>query len=261
MKYIVLSILFVLVTGISHAQNITDGIKYKIVRKDTINIRGIVYDALNRPVPYVLIESKNKEFLYYGYPILTRSDSQGRFELKGALVVDTLRVWAPQNLNIINNGSRYLEIHLPVENKKILPIKPTAEITAKRINEKKPTPAFKVITNEEINDYFGIGVEGLEIIAAYPGGMENFINYVKSKIRYPDKAIKNNIEGEVEIGFYIEKDGGTLSPHVIRGIDYGCDDVVIEAIKASPKWRPAIRGGRPVIDQSSVIISFKLTDK
>ncbi len=114
-----------------------------------------------------------------------------------------------------------------------------------------------MITNAQILDYFGIVIRQN---AHFPGGTEKFITIVKNKIIYPEKAIQNNIEGDVEIGFAIERDGSVDDLRVIRDIGYECEYAVINAIKESPKWNPAILIGRPVITQSSITINFKLTD-
>ena len=80
-------------------------------------------------------------------------------------------------------------------------------------------------------------------------------------IIYPENAIAHNIEGEVEIGFTIERDGSLTGFKVLRGIGYGCNEAVINAIIASPRWSPQIINGRPVASKYSVIFNFKLTDK
>jgi len=259
MRIILTSGFIVLICNFGKAQYISiDKPKYKVVHQDTINIKGIVYDAFKNPVPLVQIHSKNKQYAFDGLYNYTITHPDGRFELRGALVKDTLDVFASKKYSFVNNGSRYIEITLP-------PLYPhndvtlSAEVVSPR-RAKKITPAFKIVTNANINDYYGI-THYLFIRAEYPGGFEKFIENIKKKIIYPAKSIENNIEGEVEIGFSIQKDGSFFNYQVIKGIGYGCDEAVINTIKNSGRWRPAFLNGLVVTDQSSVTIIFRLTDK
>ncbi|HEY0246366.1 MAG TPA: energy transducer TonB [Mucilaginibacter sp.] len=267
MKKAVIIAILILTSDWCKAQYISvDKPIYKTVQKDTINIRGVLYDFFNNPVKYVQIRSKNKELVYYGFPIYTSTDQYGRFVLEGALVKDTLDIgnFGDERVTLINNGSRYLEIHLPQPKQKDeikTEIKAIGDVTSKRII-KKEIPVFKVLTNANIDDYFGLPTYyGPPTPAAYVGGYQKFVNLIKSRVSYPEKAIENNIEGDVEIGFTIERDGSIIKCKVIKGIGYGCDDVVINAVKSSDRWVPARSKGTTIASQSSVTINFKLTDK
>jgi TonB family protein len=259
MKKILSFIALLLTSLICNAQFIPNyKPKYKIVKQDTINIRGVVLDMLNNPVAQLQIISRNKHYAYEGLKPYTFTDQQGRFELHGALINDTLDCFRQKKMSFINNGSRYLEIHLPIltadTSRKL-----TAEVTAKR-TIKKTTPKFKLITNSDICDYYGVG--GDMFLNAEPfGDYRKYLDSIKAIVAYPEKAIKNNIEGTVTIGFNILKDGKPDDFRIIRGIGYDCDEAVIAAIKTGPRWRPGFINGRLRVSQSSVTINFKLTDK
>ena len=231
--------------------------KYRIVHRDTINIKGVIYDYLGRPVTGAQILSKNNELTFDGFYVYTSTDLEGKFVLNGALVTDTLEIHFNKVISVINKGSRYLEIHLPPVTEDVAPPLLSTEVTAKRMVKKKATSTFKVITNAMINDYYGINGY-FEYPAASP---KQFVDDVKAKVIYPKKAIDNNIEGEVVIGFTIEKDGTLLNFKTIRSIGYGCEEAVINAIKTSYHWKPAGKNGRPVLSESSMAIDFKLEDR
>ncbi len=259
MKNWLLSAAFIAVCHYCNAQYISvDTPKYKIVRKDTINIRGIVLDAFDKPVFGVQVHSKNTEMVFYGLPIYTITDKEGKFQLKGALVKDTLDIWWQKTVNIINNGSRYIEIHLPMVEQNN--DKTTGNVSAKRQIEKRDLPVFKVLTNAQVMDYFGVSTFN-SFDPVFYRNKQKLSDYVAQRVVYPQKAIENNIEGEVEIGFSIERDGTPFNYRVIRGVGYGCEDAVINVIMRAPKWKPAFINGRPFVGQSSVVINFKLTDK
>jgi len=256
MKTIYLIFLLVIAANTSRAQFIAANPKpiYKTVKQDTINIRGIVYDAYDHPVRGLRFTSKNKELVFDGYYIYTATDTAGRFMINGALHQDTLSYYWGKRTYLVNNGSRYLEIHLPPlpEDYKV---KDTVRVIAKRKTPKQLTK-FKVVTNANVFDWYGV----MGDIPWAPEG-KGFTDYIRSKITYPEKAIANNIEGDVEIGFNIERDGSLSNFKVLRGIGYGCDEEVINVIKNNHSWRPYIVDGRPLVSQSSVTINFKLTDK
>ena len=131
------------------------------------------------------------------------------------------------------------------------------EITALRAHKTKLT----AIELGDVDFYPRGDVPMFPVVAHFKGGMDKFIDLVKSKIVYPEKAITNNIEGEVKIGFVIEKDGSIVNPRVLQGIGYGCDEEVMKAILLSPKWVPTTENGRPVTASEVIAIDFKLTDK
>jgi TonB family protein len=252
MKYIALIFSLFILPYICNAQEWKP--EYRTVKKDTINVSGIVYDVTGTPATTVSIISKSSGLSSDRFNVSGYTDKNGRFELKGALPYDTLTVyyWG-KPFTILNNGSRYIVIHLTTP--PYFPVKEQGQITAQRINHKKTLPKFKVLTNDPST------ICAVENMAEFPGGPVKFVQYIKGKIQYPDKAIQNNIEGDVEIGFTVERDGTLTNPKIIRGIGYGCDEEIMKAVLHGPKWKPAIINGRPIITQSSVTINFKLTDK
>ncbi|HMG07054.1 MAG TPA: energy transducer TonB, partial [Mucilaginibacter sp.] len=97
-------------------------------------------------------------------------------------------------------------------------------------------------------------------IAYFPGGESRFIDYLQKRLNYPKKAIRYNIEGTVEIAFSVERNGSLANFKILKGIGYDCEQELIGILKKSPKWRPGIAAGRPVITQESVSVQFSLTD-
>jgi TonB family protein len=241
---------------ICKAQYITsDSVKYKIVSLDTINVTGHVFDIMGRPVNGVLLISKNNKAPNQGYPLCTKTDLNGAFNLSGTLPVDTLQIlYRDLKFDVVNNKSRYIDITLPETLPEMIG---NGEITTKRIVPLKPAAQFKVATNITIMDYFG---PAITVRARYSAGADKFVNYIKSKIVYPAAAVKNNIEGVVQVKFTVERDGSIVNPVIVRGIGYGCDEAVINALKDCPKWQPAVSMGLVIKDQCIIGIEFKLTD-
>lgn len=92
----------------------------------------------------------------------------------------------------------------------------------------------------------------------------NLLNFVYSNIRYPQKAIENNIEGTVVVRFVVEPDSTVSSPEVLRDIGEGCGVEVLRVIElinqAGARWKPGKVGGRPVRSYFTLPIKFKLEE-
>lgn len=92
----------------------------------------------------------------------------------------------------------------------------------------------------------------------FPGGMEAIYKYISENIQYPEQAKEANIEGRVVMQFTVTEDGSIVNVEVARGIGGGCDEEALRVVKAMPKWKPAIKDGKPVAGQYALPILFKL---
>src|SRR5690606_27951494 len=84
--------------------------------------------------------------------------------------------------------------------------------------------------------------------AEFVGGVNAMIKYLAENIKYPDNAVKNNIQGKVYIRFIVDKAGNINTVKVIKGIPDcpECDAEAVRVIKGMPKWNPAMQNGKPV---------------
>lgn len=80
---------------------------------------------------------------------------------------------------------------------------------------------------------------------------------IQSKIKYPEAAKNQGIEGKVYILAFINESGNVDNAKVIKGIGGGCDEVALEAVKQT-KFKPGRHNGKPVKVQVSIPIKFKL---
>jgi TonB family protein len=230
----------------------------KVVKNDTINLKGVVYDYYGKPVSNIPIGFASGSFHPPGFPVVTLTDKDGNFELNGANVNDKLRIIDGRYINTIfaNKGSRFVVIYLPAP-QTINPINNTIQINAVRIHP-------KIIAEFSIDTAKNIIFDGNSDDVEYPNpiiGVSKFFEYIKDNLHYPQKAINHNIDGTVEIGFAVKKDGSLTDIIVLKGIGYGCDEQVIQLIKNAGKWRPGICAGKYFLVQQSVSVKFSLTDK
>jgi len=105
-------------------------------------------------------------------------------------------------------------------------------------------------TEEEPEEDFFIAVEQMpELI----GGMKD----IQERIRYPEMAVKANIQGRVYLQFIVNEKGEVEDPVVLRGIGGGCDEEAIRVIKET-KFSPGLQRGRPVRVRYALPIIFML---
>lgn len=64
----------------------------------------------------------------------------------------------------------------------------------------------------------------------YPGGKEEFRKYIHENLKYPELALKNNIEGIVYVSAEINDNGDVLNTNVEKGIGFGCDEEALRLI-------------------------------
>ena len=80
---------------------------------------------------------------------------------------------------------------------------------------------------------------------------------VRSGIEYPIPAIKARVEGRVTVRFIVDEQGQLERWMVIKGIGWGSEDKVIEALQ-NARFEPAIFNGEPVKSWSIFSIVFRL---
>lgn len=249
---ILLSCLFAICTTSLFAQQ-----KPYTLKRDTINLHGYIYDSSGKGVNFLHIESTQLETEHNTFKLGTYTNDRGYFELKGAKFNDTLTIGPDIHYDIppyYNRGSRYVVIYLPVA-KVISANGGVPFVISQKRKYPRVTPSFTVtpVENKTITD---LGMAS----AQYPGGIEQLEAFIKQNIEYPESAVKANLEGVVEIGFTVTKDGYHKDFKILRGISSDCDDQVLKALKKSANWQPALDHNQPVAMQEIIAIEFKLTD-
>lgn len=85
------------------------------------------------------------------------------------------------------------------------------------------------------------------------GGM----NAIQSKIKYPEIAKRAGIQGRVYVKAFIDENGSVAQAEVIKGLDGGCSEAALRAVKVT-KFTPGRKRGKAVKVQVSIPILFKL---
>lgn len=107
--------------------------------------------------------------------------------------------------------------------------------------------------DEKIYDFTSVQKQPI-----YPGGISSFYHYIRSEIKYPDVAKKNNIKGKVFASFVVENDGSLTDVKIVRGLSKETDAEAIRVLKNSPKWAPAVLNGKTVRVKYNINVNFDL---
>jgi len=251
MKFLFLVFITLIATTLK-AQKVSDSVVTYI---DTVNIHGKVIDEQGAPLKNVTVLSetfdKNNNY------IQTKTDQNGSFKLNGIRATDWIRVrMEKMAVEKPLGGSRFLLIRmLPLEARKLNNYPVEFNISAKKISSKSKY----LYKRKDSATYKGWHPFGHHKSAEYPGGNRKFYDFIKTYIKYPQKAIQNNIEGMVAVEFTIDTKGDYKDFSVIQDIGYGCSEEVISVIKSSKKWNPAFNG-LAVEQRFTIEIPFKLID-
>lgn len=77
-------------------------------------------------------------------------------------------------------------------------------------------------------------------------GTEAFSAWVSAHLKYPKDAKAAHIDGTVHVKFVIGTNGCVQEVEVEKGVFPSLDAEAVRVIKSSPKWKPAVKDGRPV---------------
>jgi TonB family protein len=93
---------------------------------------------------------------------------------------------------------------------------------------------------------------------AGPGGKGNiaFSRWVTSRIKYPESAARNGIQGKVILNFIIDTDGKITNVNVLKSIDRELAKEAVRVLLSSPKWTPGYVNGKPVKVSFNFPVSF-----
>lgn len=107
-------------------------------------------------------------------------------------------------------------------------------------------------------DYIGneIPFFKYEQFPEFPGGEQALFNYLKKKVQYPYNLIKEGKEGEVVVGFTINKIGSPTNVHVIKGCNNEFDQEAIRVIRCMTLWKPGKLDGEYASVFYSIPIKF-----
>jgi protein TonB len=99
----------------------------------------------------------------------------------------------------------------------------------------------------------------VEVESEYPGGNSAWGSFLRKTVRYPEDAIKKNVQGAIQVQFIVDKDGRVSHIQALSGPETGgLREEAERVIGRSGKWTPAIQNGKYVKSYKIQPIIFKL---
>jgi protein TonB len=93
----------------------------------------------------------------------------------------------------------------------------------------------------------------------FDGGDANmFSKWVNERIKYPEEAVENNVEGKVMLSFIVDIDGSVKDVKVLKRVDAALDKEAVRVVSSSPKWTPGLLKGKPVRAIYNFPVVFRL---
>lgn len=74
----------------------------------------------------------------------------------------------------------------------------------------------------------------IEVRPEFKGGDENLYKYIKKNIKYPKKAKKKDIQGQVYVSFVVEKDGSINEIAIKKGVHELLDQEAMRIVQNMP---------------------------
>ena len=100
--------------------------------------------------------------------------------------------------------------------------------------------------------------DAIEQLPEFPGGMQAFMSHISKSIRYPWICKEQKLQGNVLVGFVVEKDGSVSNVTALKKVHANLNTEAIRVVKSSPKWKPGLVEGQPARVQMAVYVNFKL---
>ena len=92
----------------------------------------------------------------------------------------------------------------------------------------------------------------------YPGGLKGWQRYMLKNLKYPERAMNGNIQGQVRVNFVVDKAGNVVDPYISGSVEYSLDEEALRIIKDSGKWEPAFQNAHNVKSYKRQPINFRL---
>ena len=93
--------------------------------------------------------------------------------------------------------------------------------------------------------------------ASFPGGDKAWQRHLIQKMRYPQKAQDENIQGKVELQYVVETDGSVTNIRVLDG-PMELRQEAVGMFEITPNWLPAKKNGAIVRSLKKRPIVFRL---
>jgi len=87
---------------------------------------------------------------------------------------------------------------------------------------------------------------------------DGVMRHVVQETRYPGKARRKGIQGQVIVRFVVERDGSVGDVEVLRSVHALLDAEAVRVVRTFPPFTPGMQRGKPVRVMYSLPLNFSL---
>ena len=96
-----------------------------------------------------------------------------------------------------------------------------------------------------------------QVMPQFPGGEKAMMEFIATNLRYPQQAVKDDVQGMVLVDFVINTEGKATDPKIVRSLSPECDAEVIRVVSLMPAWTPGQQDGQTVNVKYTLPVMFK----
>lgn len=218
----------------------------------TKSVSGTVKDDAGKPLENAVIVIK-------GTTVGTVSDASGRFALKD-VPDDAVLV-----VSYVGFETKVVSVKAAGSSISVTMNKSTTVIDTVSVGPVPPPPppppastAAKSKTAPEAGSGEGDVFVVVEEMPQFPGGMEAMMQWIASRMKYPEQAKKDGIQGVVYVGYIVNKAGKVESVEVERSASPLLDAEAVRVVSEMPDWTPGTQRGKAVDVKLVIPIKFSL---
>ena len=100
-----------------------------------------------------------------------------------------------------------------------------------------------------------------EQMPVFPGGESALLAYVAQHLKYPEQAIRDSVQGVVQLRFVVLENGSIGDVQIIKSLEPHCDAEAKRVVKSLPRFIPGKQGGKVVRVWYTIPIRFMIPEK
>ena len=100
-----------------------------------------------------------------------------------------------------------------------------------------------------------------EQLPVFPGGEAALLAYVAQHLKYPEQAIRDRVQGIVQLRFVVLENGRIGDVQIIKSLEPHCDAEAKRVVKSLPHFIPGKQGGKAVRVLYTLPVRFMIPEK
>ena len=100
-----------------------------------------------------------------------------------------------------------------------------------------------------------------EQLPEFPGGVSAMLAYVAQHLKYPEQAIRDSVQGVVQLRFVVLENGSIGKVQIIKSLESHCDAEAKRVVKSLPRFIPGKQQGKAVRVWYTLPIRFMIPEK